>query len=91
MRPLTIAICLHGYFPDQFFGTAVYARQLAQALQRLGHRVVIVVPRFDASLDAPQPAPPEHLDGIEIRRIEWEGLPVNNPQVLVALEQAEID
>lgn len=69
MRPLTIAVCLHGYFPDQFFGTAVYARQLAQALQRLGHRVVIIVPRFDASLDTPRPAPPEYLDGIEIRRL----------------------
>ncbi len=69
MRPLTIAICLHGYFPDQFFGTAVYARQLAQALQRQGHRVVIVVPRFDGSLDEPQPASPEFLDGIEIRRL----------------------
>lgn len=69
MKPLTIALCLHGYFPDQFFGTAVYARQLALALQRRGHRVVIIVPRFDGSVDEPRPAPPECLDGIEIRRL----------------------
>lgn len=69
MRPLTIALCLHGYFPDQFFGTAVYARQLAEALQRRGNRVVIVVPRFDASLDHPRLSEPEWLGGIEIRRI----------------------
>lgn len=69
MKRLTIALCLHGYFPDQFFGTAIYARQLAQALQRRGHRVVIVVPRFDGSLEAPQPGMPEWRDGIEIRRL----------------------
>ena len=69
MRPLTIALCLHGYFPDQFFGTAVYARQLAEALQRRGNRVVIVAPRFDASLDHPRLSEPEWLGGIEIRRV----------------------
>lgn len=69
MKPSTVVICLHGYFPDQFFGTAVYARQLALALQRRGHRVVIVVPRFDGSVDEPRPASPEYLDGIEIRRL----------------------
>lgn len=74
MRPLTIALCLHGYFPDQFFGTAVYARQLAQALQRRGNRVVIVVPRFDTSLDHPRLSEPEWLCGLEIRRILRPGM-----------------
>lgn len=69
MRCLTIAICIHGYFPDQFFGTAVYARQLALALKRRGHRPVIVVPRYHGSCDEPYPAQPEYLDGVEIRRL----------------------
>jgi glycosyltransferase involved in cell wall biosynthesis len=68
MKPLTIALCLHGYFPEQFFGTAVYVRQLAQALRRLGHRPVVITPHLhDKPVAAP--AAPEVLDGIEVRRI----------------------
>lgn len=68
-RRLTIAICVHGYFPEQFFGTAVYVRQFAQALQRLGHRPVIVTVRINPEPNEAALAPSEWLDGIEIRRV----------------------
>lgn len=68
-RRLTIAICVHGYFPEQFFGTAVYVRQFAQALHQLGHRPVIVTVRINPDPHGAALAPVEWLDGIEIRRI----------------------
>lgn len=69
MQRLTIALCTHGYFPEQFFGTAVYVRQLAKALQRLGHRPVIIAPRLDPDTAIATLLPPEWIDDIEIYRV----------------------
>jgi glycosyltransferase involved in cell wall biosynthesis len=68
-RPLKIALCLHGYFPEQHYGTAVYVRQLAQALSRLGHAPTIIAAGLDARASAPRVADPELIDSIPVRRI----------------------
>src|SRR6478735_8937 len=91
-RPLTIAICVHGYFPEQFFGTAVYVKQLAQALLRLGHRPVVVTVRINPEPNCTALAPVEWLDGIEVRRILRPAVreareAFDDPRLISALEE----
>lgn len=91
-RPLTIAICVHGYFPEQFFGTAVYVKQLAQALLRLGHRPVVVTVRINPKGEGAVLAPAEWLDGVEVRRILRPGVrdvrdTFDDPRLVPALEE----
>lgn len=69
MKPLTIALCLHGYFPEQFFGTAVYVKQLAQGLRHLGHRPVIIAPRINPSSSVATLDAAELLDGVSVHRV----------------------
>ncbi len=93
MKSLTIALCLHGYFPEQFFGTAVYIRQLAQALQRAGHRPVVIAPRFDPGSSVATLAPMEWVNGIEVLRILRPGArgmrdSFDDPRLVPALEAA---
>lgn len=68
-RPLKIALCVHGYFPEQFYGTAVYVRQLAAAFARLGHVPHILTTRVEADASAPRLAAPGHVDGVPVSRI----------------------
>lgn len=70
---LKIAICVHGEDPTRFFGTAVYALQLAQGLLALGHTPEIVTTRFDGETagggEEVLLADPDLNSGIPIHRV----------------------
>jgi glycosyltransferase involved in cell wall biosynthesis len=61
-----VALFVHCFFPDHFYGTETYTLQLAQALQRLGHEVTVVAGIFQG--EPRQPAP--------LTYYEYEGVPV---------------
>jgi glycosyltransferase involved in cell wall biosynthesis len=43
---MKVALFVHCFFPDHFYGTETYTLQLAQDLQALGHEVVVVAGVF---------------------------------------------
>lgn len=63
---MKVALFVHCFFPDHFYGTETYTLQVAQALQRLGHDVTVVAGIFQG--EPRQPA--------LVKRHEHDGVPV---------------
>jgi len=61
-----VALYVHCFFPDHFYGTEAYTLALAKGLQARGHEPTIVAAVFDGE--------PPQRELIE-RRV-WEGVPV---------------
>ncbi len=63
---MKIALFVHCFFPEHFYGTETYTLELARNFRRLGHDVTVVAGIFqgEASKDAPISA--YEYDGIEV-------------------------
>gem|GEM_PF-172508 len=65
-RPLKVALFVHYFFPEHFYGTEAYTLLVARGLQALGHEPVVVT--ATGSDEPPQAS--------FVERYEWEGVPV---------------
>src|SRR5258708_19464011 len=63
---MKVALFVHCFFPDHFYGTETYTLQLAQDLQVLGHDVVVVAGVFQGE--------PRRAE--LVTRYEYAGIPV---------------
>jgi glycosyltransferase involved in cell wall biosynthesis len=63
---MRVALFVHCFFPDHFYGTETYTLQLAQALQTRGHEVTVVTAIFQG----------EPKQASVISRYEYAGVPV---------------
>lgn len=63
---MKIALFVHCFFPQHFYGTEAYTLAVAKELAALGHSPTVVTAKFPG-----EPASPELIE-----RYNWEGIPV---------------
>ncbi|GLI21741.1 glycosyltransferase involved in cell wall biosynthesis [Xanthobacter flavus] len=63
---MRVALYVHCYFPDHFYGTESYTRTVARELKALGHEPVVVTATF----------PSEPAQGALVERDSFDGIPV---------------
>lgn len=67
---MRIALFVHCFFPDHFYGTETYTLNIASNLLRLGHDVTVVAAVFPGEGSAKQPLSRYEYQGIEVLLID---------------------
>jgi glycosyltransferase involved in cell wall biosynthesis len=72
---MRVAIYVHCYFPEHYFGTEAYARLLARELREAGHEPVIVAATFAGEPAQARFVERYEVDGIPVYRIDKNACP----------------
>lgn len=72
---LKVAIFVHCFFPDHFYGTETYTLQLAKNLTTLGHDVTVVAGVFQGQARKPAAISHDVFDGVKVVRFDKNHVP----------------
>ena len=88
MTVVRIALFVHCFFPDHFYGTETYTLDLARNLIDAGHSVTVVSAVFPGELPPPEPITRYTFQGVPVIAIDKNVLP--NTRVLDTYYQSDM-
>ena len=67
---MRVALVVHCYFPDHFYGTETYTRSVARELKALGNEPVVITARFPGESGQDKLVDRAEVDGIPVFRVD---------------------